>query len=570
MNPHPAAPAPQVRAAGAPDSAARPPQPRGWPRMAAALAALVVLNGLLSFGPWWPTPGVVPQARLAPEMVAVWLLLLWLSARATPSSPRALWLLAALVLGLVLGRYADVTAPSLFGRPISLYWDVPQVPRFLWVTARGHPWWVSALALVLVLGLGCLLLALIRRCLEVLLRELAPRALRSAWAWAAAFAAALLAAAHLAGVPGTGRYATHAVLPTYVQQLRLLWDAHWPGRLAHALPSLTPVEDAMATHGQNALAALRQRDVTFIFLESFGAVLYDHPRIGPATEPGREAVRQALEASGRHVVSGFFRSPVIGGASDLAHLSLLSGVNLSDPRRHDLLLTTGRPTLMHLFRQAGYEAFGLYHAVSWPWPEHVHYGFDHFVDGPALRYEGPPLTFWKIPDQIALARFDLTHPRTPGSPPRVLFFPTITSHFPFNPVPPYQPDWDRAAGATPFDPGEVQAALARPFDWLDMGTHYAGTVNYVYRWLAGHFRRPEPRETVYVLIGDHQPTANITGEGVPWDVPVHIVSRDPRLLERFQALGFSEGLRPQRQVLGELHHLNSLLLSAFGPDAPSP
>ena len=555
MSLHPAAPAPQVR---------------GWPRMAAALAALVVLNGLLSFGPWWPTPGVVPQARLAPEMVAVWLLLLWLAARATPPSPRTLWLLAALVLGLVLGRYADVTAPSLFGRPISLYWDVPQVPRFLWVTARGHPWWVSALALALVLGLGCLLLALIRGCLALLLRELAPRALRSVGAWALAFGAALLAAAHVAGVPGTGRYATHAVLPTYVQQLRLLWDAHWPGRLAHALPSLTPVEDAMATHGPNALAALRQRDVTFIFLESFGAVLYEHPRIRSATEPGRVALQQALAASGRQVVSGFFRSPVIGGASDLAHLSLLSGVNLSDPRRHDLLLTTGRPTLMHLFRQAGYEAFGLYHAVSWPWPEHVHYGFDHLIDGPALRYEGPPITFWKIPDQIALARFDLTHPRTPESRPRVLFFPTITSHFPFNPVPPYQPDWERAAGATPFDPAEVQAALAQPFDWLDMGTHYAGTVNYVYRWLAGHLRRPEPRETVYVLIGDHQPTANITGEGVPWDVPVHIVSRDPRLLDRFRAQGFSDGLWPQRQALGELHHLNSLLLSGFGPEATPP
>jgi hypothetical protein len=544
--------------------------PTSWPRIAGALVALLALNALLSFGPWWPTPGVVPQARLAPEMVAVWLGLLALAARRQSPSPRLLWLLAAGVLVLVLGRYADVTAPSLFGRPISLYWDVPQVPRFLWVTARSQPWWASVLAAAVVLALGWALLALIRGCLALVLRHLAPRALRSVWAWVAAFAAALLAAAHMAGVPGTGRYATHAVLPTYMQQLRLLLDAHWPGRLAYALPALTPVEDAMALNGPRALAALRQRDVSFIFLESFGAVLYDHPRIRPATEAGRVALQQALAASGRQVVSGFFRSPVIGGASDLAHLSLLSGVNLSDPRRHDLLLTTGRPTLMHLFRQAGYQAFGLYHAVSWPWPEHVHYGFDYFVDGPALGYAGPPITFWKIPDQIALARFDALYPRTADSPPRVLFFPTITSHFPFNPVPPYQPDWTRAASANPFDAAAVQAALAQPLDWLDMGTHYVGTVNYVYRWLAGHFRRPEPRETVYVLIGDHQPTANITGEGVPWDVPVHIVSRDPALLERFRALGFTDGLWPERTVLGELNHLHSLLLTAFGGAAPAP
>lgn len=545
--------------------------PRRWWPLAGALLALIVLNGLLSFGPWWPTPGIVPQARLAPEMVGLWLLLLALAARRTPPSGRVLWGLSALVLLLVIGRYADVTAPSLFGRPISLYWDVPQLPRFLWVSAQNHPWWVSALALALAVVLGALLLGLIRLCLGALLHALAPRALRSLWAWGLGFTAAVLAAAHVAWVPGTGRWVSNAVLPTYLQQLRLLADAALPGRLAHALPPLTPVEDAMQqARGRDLLPALRQRDLTIIFLESFGAALYDHPQIRPATEAGRTVLQQAISASGRHVVSGFFRSPVVGGASDLAHLSVLSGVDLSDPRRHDLLLTTRRPTLMHLFRQAGYESYGVYHAVSWPWPEHVHYGFDHFIDGPALRYEGPPITFWKIPDQMALARFEAAHPRGPDSPPRLLFFPTITSHFPFNPVPPYQPDWQRALTPTPFESGELQAALTRPTNWLDMRTHYTGAVNYVYRWLAGHFGQPEARETVHVLIGDHQPTANITGEGAPWDVPVHIVSRDPALLDRFRAQGFSDGLWPERQVLGELHHLTSLLITGFGAQAPQP
>ncbi|MEX1167064.1 MAG: hypothetical protein WEK74_09395, partial [Hydrogenophaga sp.] len=93
-----------------------------WPRVFAALLALVFLNGLLSFGPWWPTPGIVLQARLAPEFVGLWLLLLWLVSRPGVPSRRTLWGLSVAVLVLVLGRYADVTAPSLFGRPISLYW----------------------------------------------------------------------------------------------------------------------------------------------------------------------------------------------------------------------------------------------------------------------------------------------------------------------------------------------------------------------------------------------------------------------------------------------------------------
>jgi hypothetical protein len=550
--------------------------PRPWLRVGAALLALLVLNALLSFGPWWPTPGIVLQARLAPEFVGLWLLVLWLAARGHSPNGRKggtgglLWILSVLVLLLVLGRYADVTAPSLLGRPVSLYWDLPQVPRFLWVSARDHPWWVSAAAVAVTLGLGWLLLTLIRLSLSTLLHTLAPWALRSLWAWLIGFGAALLAAAHVAEVPGMGRYVSNAVLPSYNRQVKLIWDAHAPGRLAYALPRLTPVEDALDIHGPKALSALGRRDVTFIFLESFGAVLYDHPQARPATDPARRALQDALVASGRQVVSGFFRSPTIGGASDLAHLSLLTGVDLSDPRRHDLLLTTKRPTLLHLFKQAGYQSFGLYHAVSWPWPEHVHYGFDRYVDGPALGYDGPPITFWKIPDQIALARFEQLYPRAADSPPRVFFFPTITSHFPFGPVPPYQPDWQRALTNTPFDADELKAALEQPVNWLEMRTHYVASVNYVYRWLTGYFDRPEVRETVYVLIGDHQPTANITGERVPWDVPVHIISRDRELLERFKAQGFSDGLWPDRRVLGGLHHLTSLLLTGFGPGNAMP
>jgi hypothetical protein len=187
-------------------------------------------------------------------------------------------------------------------------------------------------------------------------------------------------------------------------------------------PAVTAIEDALGDAWPAGFSALAKRDVTFIFLESFGAVLYDHPQARPATDPARRGLQEALTASGRQVVSGFFRSPTVGGASDLAHLSLLSGIDLSDPRRHNLLLTTRRPTLLHLFKQAGYQTFGVYHAVSWPWPEHVYYGFDHYIDGPALRYEGPPITFWKIPDQVAMARYEQQFPRTADSPPRVLFF----------------------------------------------------------------------------------------------------------------------------------------------------
>ena len=75
---------------------------------------------------------------------------------------------------------------------------------------------------------------------------------------------------------------------------------------------------------------------------------------------------------------------------------------------------------------------------------------------------------------------------------------------------------------------------------------YLRMVEYSYRWLGGFLHEPEPRDTVLVLVGDHQPAANVSGEGAPWDVPVHIVARDAELLARFTALGFHPGLEPPR------------------------
>ncbi len=530
----------------------------------AVAAAVALLNGLLSFNPWWPTPAIVPDHRLAPEFVWTWVLLLaWTARRGTPGRV-ALALLAGAYALLVIGRYIDVMVPALFGRSLNVYWDVPQIPRFLWVTAQERPVWQLAAAVVAVVAGLAALHALLRWALGVLARVAAPVALRHRGVQAATLAAVVLVLANHAGVQATWPVVSRPVLPTYWKQAELLATAASPERLARALPRAEALDAALAAPPGTALAALRGRDVYIVFLESVGAVVHDHPVAVRQLAPARAALADAIRASGRHVVSAFVRSPTIGGASDLAHLSLLSGVDLSDPRRHDLLLTTERPTLMSLFRAQGYQTFGLYPAVSWEWPERAYYGFDVYLEGRTLGYRGPGLGPWLIPDQFSIARLEQLHPRRPGDPPRLVFFPTITSHLPFSPVPPYQPDWARVLEPDPFDADELRRSLDEQPDWLNMFPDYVRMVEYTYRWLSGWFAQPEPREAVVVLVGDHQPTANVTGEGVRWDVPVHVVSRDPALLAGFEAAGFAPGLEPPSRSLGGLHDLNAMLVRAFG------
>lgn len=538
---------------------------RAWRRILVALAAMLLLNGLLSFSTWWPTPGIVPDHRLAPEFVWLWIALLAIVRLRGALSVRAAGVLAVAYLALVLGRYLDVTAPALFGRPINLYWDAPQVPRFLWVSAQELPWALSLAAAVAVLTAFWALYRLLRWAILVTARETVPYALRTPWTWVLSALAVALVLANYAGVRATWPLVSKPVLPTYLKQAELIATAQSAERMTQILPPSTRLDTALAA--PDALGGLAGRDVYLLFLESYGAMVFDDPQAAPALAEARARFAAELAASGRGVVSARVGSPTIGGASDLAHLSLLSGIDLADPRRHDLLLTTGRPTLIGLFKARGYQTFGLYPAVFWEWPERAYYGFDVYLEGRSLDYRGPALGYWKIPDQAAFARFEQLHPRMAGTPPRFVFFPTISSHFPFSPVPPYQPDWKRVLEDQPFDPEATQRALAATPNWLDMRPDYLRTIEYTWRWLGGFLQRPEPRETVFVLLGDHQPTTNVSGAGASWDVPVHIVSSDERLLARFEALGFVRGLDPGERRLGNMNDLTGLLLDGFAPEA---
>ena len=54
-------------------------------------------------------------------------------------APHRLWVL------LVLGHYADVTTPALYGRDINLYWDFRYMPDVAAMVARAAPLWLLAL-----------------------------------------------------------------------------------------------------------------------------------------------------------------------------------------------------------------------------------------------------------------------------------------------------------------------------------------------------------------------------------------------------------------------------------------
>jgi hypothetical protein len=62
----------------------------------------------------------------------------------------------------------------------------------------------------------------------------------------------------------------------------------------------------------------------------------------------------------------------------------------------------------------------------------------------------------------------------------------------------------------------------------------------------------------------------VSGAGVSWDVPVHVVARPGALLDALRARGFAPGMTPPRAPVGDMAGLLPVLLEAFSTAAAAP
>jgi len=370
----------------------------------------------------------------------------------------------------------------------------------------------------------------------------------------------LFAAQHTSeAVPAVPPFAT-PVTETYARQVKLVAGAMSASTTLPPSPSFEA--DLSRTQGA---------DVFLVFVEAYGAVAYERPDIAPFLTTPRFDLDTAIHETGRRVVSAFVDSPTFGGSSWLAHISLMSGIEVRDPETNARLMTEHRDTIVTTFSRAGYRTLALMPGLRQRWPEGSFYRFDETYGAARLDYGGPEFGWFAIPDQFTLARIDTLEVDRASRPNLFVFYPTISTHFPFSPTPPYQPDWGRMFDAHPYDGPSIVRAYAKQPDWTHFAPGYVDAVAYTYATLAGYLRKQRGRDIVLVVIGDHQPAAAVSGEGASWSVPVHVVSSRDAILDRLLARGFHTGLVPARPALGRMHTLLPILLDAFGrqPSAPS-
>lgn len=524
-----------------------------WARVALALA---LLNASLTLVNVWPTPFVRLSGDLSLEVLGVCALLVVLHRVVAPRRLAVARLLAGVWVALTVGRYADVTAQSMWGRPINLYWDVPHLPSVGAMLATVASWGVILAVVAALVVVPTLLYLPLRWAFGTVIDGAADPRIRRAVLGLGAFAV-------LWG--GVQRLDTERVpqWPGVATPVTMVWAAQarqyafeMSGAGVRALGP-APVIDSTLERVQGA-------DVLLLFVESYGSVSWERPAFAEALAPVRATLDEAIRSTGRSVVSTYLDSPTFGGESWLAHISLLSGTEVRDGATNTRLMAQQRDTMVKAFSRGGYRTVAVMPGIRGRWSEGAFYGFDTIFDADMLAYQGPSFGWWDITDQFALARLDALELAATDRKPVFAVFPTISTHTPFTPAPPYQPDWARVLTAEPHDEADLAASWAMPTDWLDLSPGYVRAMTYAYQTFAGYLTLRRDRDFVLILVGDHQPPALVSGEGAPWHVPMHVITSRPAVRDALLAQGFRAGLRPERPVTGPMHLALPRLLDAFG------
>ena len=539
-----------------------------WPRRLALAAALFLLNASLTFRNVWPTPAVRWRGDLSIELAVCVLALAAASRWLGPLSRLAISFLAAVWTILVVGHYAEVTAPALYGREVNLYWDLGHVSGVAAMLATAASRWLALLVIAgsaLVLFLVYRLLRWALGCVGSAMAD--ARVSRILGLLAAAVILLFVVQRRVEHVHDrygadsitvSRRSFTPPVTGTYARQVRLAIHARAAARDSSVLTSSPPMN--------SDLSLVKGADVMLLFLESYGAVSFERPAFVAGLAESRAELEAAIHVTKRQVVSAYVDSPTFGGSSWLAHISLLTGIEVTDADTNALLMAAKRDTLVRAFGRQGYKTVAIMPGLWNPWPEGAFYGFDEIYGGIRLNYRGPSFGWWDVPDQWSLARFeDLALNHSPA----FVFFPTINTHAPFSPVPPYQPDWARMSSDTPYEKPDVMHALAATPDWLDLGPSYVNSLVYTNRSVAGFLGAHPDRDFVMILVGDHQPPAAVTGEGAAWSVPVHVIASRRAVLDRLLSRGFQKGLTPVGLPIGRMNSLVPVLLDSFGNREPA-
>ncbi|SPJ35199.1 sulfatase-like hydrolase/transferase [Kushneria phyllosphaerae] len=473
-------------------------------------------------------------------------------------------LLAIVLVLLTLLKMADMVALQAYWRifdPISDWrllgpgWNV-----FSGTVGTGKAWLLAA-ALVVVL---LLILAIMVVGWSLLARQATPGrpVTQRRWLWAMASGVLLVSLA------GGLRHDAPRLADSSRLMAEHVTQSRQNLRDLAALKAHARQDPVAQTPTEQLLTGLKGHDVLFVFIESYGRTALEDERYAGVMRSRMAAIDSELGQAGFGARSAWLASPTVGGQSWLAHSTLQSGLWINSQRRYNWLMGTDRVSLARLFKRAGWQTMAVEPALTREWLANRYFQFDRVYDARNLGYEGEPFNWITMPDQYtyaALQRLELSHKYRA---PIMAEIATLTSHAPWTPIPPLV-DWAQVGSGRIFNQW-ANAGDSPDVVWQDserVRTQYLKSVDYALEALGSFVAHYGNDNLVVIAMGDHQPASLITGEGASTDVPVHVMTRDRRILDQFGKWGWRPGMLPaQDSAHWGMDALRQRLVEGF--DAP--
>lgn len=468
--------------------------------------------------------------------------------------------LLLLAAGVLFLKLADLGTQAAFQRPFNPYLDAKMVADG-WNVLSGSLGTASAALVVIaaLAGFVTFLLAL-RWAAHFASHQSRSFARRTALAAVSCFAVllAMLPIQQTFSWQGAIR-ADATTVPTMLNRVALI---------ARSVEDMRSFEAQLAAPDATAARSapfgkIAGRDVFLIFVESYGRSAVEDPRYAPIIQPRLQAAELEMAKAGYQGVSRWITSPTVGGLSWLAHGTLLSGLWVDSQARYDRLVRSQRQSLNALFRQAGWTTVAAMPAITMDWPEARYFGYDAIFAAKDLGYRGKPFNWITMPDQFTLSAIDRLVRNKPTARPAMIETALISSHAPWTPIASLIP-WEDVGDGSVFSDqatsGKTPAQVWADAD--DVRRHYIQTIDYSLQTISSYVAN-YGRGAVFIVIGDHQPAAIITGPNASRAVPLHILSSDTALLEHLQQHGFAKGLMPSDKDEIPMNALRDLFVELF-------
>jgi hypothetical protein len=304
-----------------------------------------------------------------------------------------------------------------------------------------------------------------------------------------------------------------------------------------------------STPTNRLLTALRGKDVLLVFEEAYGQLAVQGSSFSPAVDAALTQGDKRLASAGFSSRSGFLTSATFGGISWLAHSSLQSGLWVNSQLRYNRLLSDKRLTLADAFKRAGWRTVDDVPSNDRPWAQgEAYYHYNKIYNRYQVGYHGPTFTYASMPDQYIFSALQRRELGKPHRQPLFAEVDTVSSHMPWNRIP-EQIGWNQVGngsiynripmehdtGAFWSNPRRVQAAYGR-------------SIVYSLNTLTSFVQRYGKKNLVMIVLGDHQPLPIVSGHHSNHDVPISIISHDPKVLNAIKGWGWGSGLQPSSKA----------------------